>query len=180
MFNADGRLFGDKIQLICWDSNNITGIPDTWPECKQINDTCEILTPPEESKIGAQPEDTEEPKLNQFMTYKCTEDSDVLDTDGQSIEVNIYCKIQSTDTEPYYQVTLDIENWPTCQAPEGGSEDGSEAQPEAPSNSDQNRKKRQIEPKIYQYINVVVDLQLMEYSPVIDEAIRFVSFYNFS
>ena len=171
MFNAEGRLFGDKLQLTCWDFDNITGLPDTWPECKQINDTCEILVPPDGSNIGAQPEATEKPKLNEFLTYKCAEDSDVLDTDGQNNEFKVFCKIQSSDTEPYYQVMMAIEDWPTCQQPQ--SEDGSEdeATNEAPS---QDRRKRQIEPKMYQYINVVVDLQLMEYNDVIDEAIRFV------
>ena len=171
MFNAEGRLFGDKLQLTCWDFDNITGLPDTLPECKQINDTCEIVVPPDGSNIGAQPEATEKPKLNEFLTYKCAEDSDVLDTDGQNNEFKVFCKIQSSDTEPYYQVMMAIEDWPTCQQPQ--SEDGSEdeATNEAPS---QDRRKRQIEPKMYQYINVVVDLQLMEYNDVIDEAIRFV------
>ena len=165
MFKSDGKLYGDKIELTCWNLLNFTGVPESWPECKEINDTCEILAPPDTSNFKPQPEDMENLKPNEILTYECADATHVLDTDENNNKINVTCKLQSSDTSPYYQVTMAIEDWPICQSA-SVSESGE------PESEDTGRKKRQIVPKTYQYINVVVDLQLMQYDEEIDEAIR--------
>ena len=170
MFKSDGKLFGDKIELTCWNHLNFTGVPESWPECKEINDTCEILAPPDTSNFKPQPEDMENLKPNEILTYECADATHVLDTDENNNKINVTCKLQSSDTSPYYQVTMAIEDWPICQS----AQDLAEAPSGEPESEDTGtgRKKRQIVPKTYQYINVVVDLQLMQYNEDIDEAIR--------
>ena len=155
--------------MTCWNLLNFTGVPKTWPECKQINETCEILAPPEESNFKAQPESTENLKPNEILTYECGDATHVLDTDETKNKINVTCKLQSSDTAPFYKVTMAIEDWPTCQSVQSSDTEAGEPETVAEKTS---RKKRQVVPKTYQYINVVVDLQLMQYNEDIDEAIR--------
>ena len=133
---------GNKVIVTCSSeqgSYNFTGIPQQWPtDCRDVSDTCTIPTPLDDSNMNAQPQDTAAPKVGETLTYTC-KDSLTLDNDEEPF--NITCKAFPTEADPWYEVKFDENNpetWPKCSS---------------------SRKKRQIVPRLYQYINVVIDVQ---------------------
>ena len=92
------------------------------------------------SGLDKLPDDTEAPGLGGTLDYKCTEQSEVV-SNTSSNTYTLKCEIHSKDEDPFYELKFDVDIWPKCEEDDGSS-----------------RRKRQVIPLQYQYINVVVDV----------------------
>ena len=142
MINENGEILHNGISLTCSNELNFTGIPETWPNnCTELSEKC-IVPTMDDSNMIPDPIVGSELSLGGILTLNCNE-SEALE-DG-STSFTTVCKSFETDTDPNYEVkfSADQSEWPkTCT-----------------STNQNSRKKRQIIPILYSYINVIIDVQ---------------------
>jgi hypothetical protein len=136
----------NKVVLTCAsDGLSYTGVPSPWPvECRTLTDVCPVPIPEALSKMDGQVGGTADPGVGGTLTFACTDNTEVLDDGSGANTYTVTCSAYETLAAPWYEVKFNAlpADYPKCQAAA-------------------TRKKRQIVPVQYQYINVLVDVQFL-------------------
>ena len=94
--------------------------------------------------------------MGQTLDYTCVDTDETL-SNSTSDTFTITCEILPLENDPFYEMNFNFDIWPKCDIPESNR-----------------RKKRQIIPLQYQYINVIVDVQFKEYNLTTEDEVRYV------
>ena len=142
LFASDGKLVeGNQITLTC-TLDGYTNVPETWPtKCQKIEEKCDIPVPPIYTGIAPQIDGITAPGPGEPLVYICNENNEKIQNTTTNL-FQVICGVYPTDVDPFFELKYDFDVWPQCKEPQN-----------------RKRKKRQIIPKQYQYINVVVDVQ---------------------
>ena len=142
LFASDGKLVeGNQITLTC-TLDGYTNVPETWPtKCQKIEEKCDIPVPPIYTGIAPQIDGITAPGPGEPLVYICNENNEKIQNTTTNL-FQVICGVYPTDVDPFFVLKYDFDVWPQCKEPQN-----------------RKRKKRQIIPKQYQYINVVVDVQ---------------------